>query len=170
MKEVLLLRHAKSDWGADSRTDHDRPLAPRGIRAAETIGAFLERTGMVPDVAVTSSAVRAGKTLELVVAQFRRGRLPPRQVAPELYESSPGRALEVIQGLPEETLRVLLVGHNPTWESVLSMLLGGGRFRLPTGALALIRFECTNWRDVAPGEGTLRWLVTPKILGAVGAS
>jgi phosphohistidine phosphatase len=60
---------------------------------------------------------------------------------------------------------VLLVGHEPTWSALVSLLIGGGSIRLPTAGVAGIRFEADSWRDIEPGSGELRFLVAPKVLG-----
>ncbi|NJL28825.1 MAG: histidine phosphatase family protein, partial [Thermoanaerobaculia bacterium] len=55
MKQLLLLRHGKSDWGTELASDHERPLNPRGERAARRVGQFLRRVELVPDRVVSSS-------------------------------------------------------------------------------------------------------------------
>ena len=67
MKTLILFRHGKSDWDSEEPSDHDRPLAKRGRKAAKAMGKFLALAGQVPDSAVTSSAVRARSTLEIAM-------------------------------------------------------------------------------------------------------
>lgn len=162
MKELLLLRHGKSDWNAEYGKDHERPLAPRGRAAARLIGRFLEKTNSVPDLVVTSSAVRAYSTAELAVeAGGWRSRLV---VTDDLYATSARRVGQFVSQQAREVERLMLVGHNPTWEDATRLFVGGGIFRVPTAAVACIRFPIVTWSDASPGSGVLHWLITPKLL------
>jgi phosphohistidine phosphatase len=168
MKELLLMRHAKSDWDTPFEGDHERPLSRKGIRDAQAIGLLLRRLDLVPDRAVSSSAVRARRTLEMAASA---GDWHCRQEAtPDLYECSVEQAFQVLQRAGRKPSRVLLVGHNPVWEEFLACCVGGGRFRLGTASLALVRFPHSDWAEVEPGSGTLVWLVKPKLLEAVSGA
>ncbi len=65
MKTLLLMRHAKSDWDADYESDHDRPLNDRGLKSARLMGRVLADEGLVPDLIISSTALRARTTAEL---------------------------------------------------------------------------------------------------------
>jgi phosphohistidine phosphatase len=65
-RHLLLLRHAKSSWDDASLADHDRPLAPRGRKAAIRIRAHMRREQIPVALVLCSSARRAGETLDLV--------------------------------------------------------------------------------------------------------
>lgn len=160
MKTILLFRHGKSDWDADYGADHDRPLAKRGRRAATSMGIALARLGQVPDHVLTSSAVRARDTVALAA---KAGRWTcPVEIVPELYASSPGIVLERVRQEADTVASLLLAGHEPTWSTLASRLVGGGAVRFPTAALARIDVEADGWSDVEPGRGTLVWFLIPK--------
>jgi phosphohistidine phosphatase len=161
-KTLLLLRHGKSDWSADSGVDHERPLNPRGVKAAKAIGRFLAETGHVPPYAITSTAVRAATTLALAArsGEWDTAIVPDRR----LYATDPERMIGFLQELPAEQDRVLLVGHEPTWSELLSLLVGGGVFCFPTAALARIDLAVSAWSGVRPGTGELVWLLPPRLL------
>jgi phosphohistidine phosphatase len=161
--EIGLLRHGKSDWHSSAESDHDRPLAKRGVEGARLVGGFLQQIGRIPDRVYSSSAVRARTTAELAAeeGEWRCG----LEVTRELYATEPERVFEFLRELETDLRRVLLVGHNPTWEEFLAALLGGGRFRLVTASLAWVEVDCDSWAECRPGVGVLAWLVTPKILG-----
>jgi phosphohistidine phosphatase len=164
---LLLLRHAKSDWGDASLSDHDRPLAARGRRAAELVGAHLSAKGLVPDLVLCSSARRTQETyerLDLGAVEIA--------VEDELY-GAPGDALLArIRRLPEAVGDVLLIGHNPGTQDLAMALagpdLGEGAVRLrekfPTGALALFEVH-GDWSAFAPGKARLAAFVVPRELG-----
>ena len=67
MRSVVLFRHGKSDWDADYNVDHERPLAKRGIKAAKRMGKYLAELDEIPDIVITSTAVRAKTTVELAM-------------------------------------------------------------------------------------------------------
>ena len=161
MLQLLIMRHAKSDWGSESAADHERSLAPRGKKAAKMIGQFLAASGHRPDMVISSTAVRARDTADRVLEAG--GMSCPVATTDVLYGSNPTTVLEVVAenaDLP----RLLIVGHEPTWSGLVSFLTGGGRVRMPTAAVACIEFAVDDWRDVTMGSGQLRWLVTPRLL------
>ena len=164
-RRLLLLRHAKSDWDAAYGDDHDRPLAPRGRRAARAVGRWLRDIERIPDMIITSSARRARSTVELAAAAG--GWAAAIEVSSDLYGSSPERVLEVLRLRGGSQPTVLLAGHEPVWSALAGGLIGGAQLRFPTAALASIRFEIDEWSRAEHGE--LEWLVTPKLLARLEA-
>jgi len=161
-KILLLLRHGKSDWTADSGRDHERPLAPRGRRAARDVGALLRRIDLVPDAVLSSTAVRAFSTVEVASEAGAWG--CPVRLSERLYDSSPEVVLSEIVEEPESTTTLLVAGHEPVWSALISRLIGGGAIRFPTAALAcLVPFGGT-WRDLPQSGAELRWLLPARIL------
>ncbi|QQE67279.1 histidine phosphatase family protein [Leptolyngbya sp. BL0902] len=161
-KHLILFRHGKSDWEASFNRDHDRPVAERGQRAANAMGRWLAAVNRVPDLAITSSAVRAKTTLELAMAAGQWA--CPAQITNDLYEATVPTVIGVIQQQPDTYHSLMLVGHEPTWSDTLTYLMGGGAVRVPTAAMACLEFEVDHWAQVAQGRGTLLWLMLPKLL------
>jgi len=168
LKTLLFLRHGKSDWDADFSADHERPLAKRGRKAAATMGRFISTCGVLPDRIVTSTATRARTTLE--IAKEEGGWDAPTRETRALYMASPADLLVQIRAEDDEADVLLLVGHEPTWSSAVSRLVGGGAVRYPTAALARVDVDVSRWQDVEFGRGELIWLVPPKALGDPKAS
>lgn len=164
MKTVIFFRHGKSDWNASSGRDHDRPINTRGKRDSTRMGQLLSDAGQVPDRIVTSSAVRARQTLERAVDGGRWGDVSTF-VTDDLYEASPEVVLSVMQMQENQWTRLLLVGHEPTWSQMISMCIGGGAVKVSTATMARIDFHAPTWENVTFGRGTLRWFVSPKVLG-----
>ena len=162
MPTLLLLRHGKSDWDADDGDDRRRPLARRGEKAARSIGRFLARTGVVPDAAIVSPAVRAEMTLRLAMAAGDW--TCPVRMAEPLYTGGASELLAEVDKEPATTAVLLAVGHEPSWSNAATLLIGGGRLRFPTAALARIDLEVDRWEDVGPGTGVLAWSVVPRLL------
>lgn len=162
MKTLLLLRHGKSDWDADYRHDHDRPLAKRGRKAAKKIGKWLKGHGPLPDRIVTSSAERARRTVER--AHKKGNWTAPILVTRTLYDADPEDVLGVVRAQPDSSRVLMLVGHEPTWSMALDDFTEGFDEHFPTAALACIDFDVEAWQDVAFGEGRLAWIVRPREL------
>jgi phosphohistidine phosphatase len=157
MKSLLILRHAKSDWGDSSLPDHDRPLAKRGQKDAPRVGKVIHERGLDPQVIVCSGARRARQTAE---AAIQAGGLTARlQIEPELYGGGAQAYLDALNRLPPEVERAMVVGHNPDLEDLLSSLTGRVE-TLPTAALALVKLPVQAWDQVklAPvGELVFVW-------------
>lgn len=164
-KTILLLRHGKSDWGADFASDHQRPLADRGIKAARRMGRWLTAVGRQPDLVLTSDALRALTTSEL--AAEAGGWQVQVELRPEFYGAQTETLLEALRALDDEVATVLLTGHQPTWSQTVSRLSGGGNVRFPTAALACLDYR-GEWSTLAEGRCELSWLVTPKLLARKG--
>src|SRR5437667_8389537 len=106
MKTLLLLRHAKSDWGDTSLRDFDRPLAPRGQRDAPRIGGALRKRGAVPDLIVSSPAARARGTIEAVRQAAKLANEIEFDEA--VYGASSAELLKLIRRLPDSSMCALL--------------------------------------------------------------
>ncbi len=126
------------------------------------MGRFLAARGEVPELAISSTALRARDTLERAV---RAGEWECRtELLDDLYLPSPYRLLQVLGQQPELVSSVMLVGHQPAWSEALALLVGGGEFRFPTAAMARVDIGVDRWDEIDVGLGELRWLVTPKEL------
>lgn len=162
MLSLILFRHGKSDWDAPFANDHERPLASRGREAARCMGRLLGQTRQVPDLAVSSSALRARDTLHLAA---RAGHWKcPMRIESSLYQSSPSAVLAWVNNLGENPECLLLTGHEPTWSELAGRLIGKAVVRVPTAAMLRIDFEVEAWQQLAFGSGELRWLLPPKVV------
>ena len=167
MKRLYLLRHAKSSWDDPTLSDSDRPLAPRGRRAAKVMAEHLRREGISPELALCSPSRRTRETLERIAPSL--GKNAEVRIEPELYAGSAATLLEQLHGVPDEVDSVLLVGHNPAiQELALSLARRGSeservREKFPTAALATLELDA-SWRELAPGSAELIAFVKPKEL------
>jgi phosphohistidine phosphatase len=170
MKTLYLLRHAKSDWGNPGLDDHDRPLAPRGERAAAVMGVHFAQQGYQPSLVLCSSALRTRQTLEALLAHLPGA--PELVVEKRLYLASSGQLLTRLQEVDDGRSGVLLIGHNPGIAELAHALPETGEraslrrlaARFPTAAAAVCEFDLERWRDLAPRSGRLLSYATPKDL------
>jgi phosphohistidine phosphatase len=162
MKELLILRHAKSSWANSRLADHDRPLNERGRQDAPRIGRLLRQQELIPDLIITSSAERALTTAELVA--YHSGYEAGLQVTRALYHAGPESYLAQLRQVDETHKRVMVVGHNPGMEALIEELTGHYE-RMPTAALAHITLTVSRWSNCRDGiTGDLLDLWRPKEL------
>lgn len=166
MKQIYLLRHGKSARDGDVE-DFDRPLKDRGIQASYTIGAFLKKTGNVPELIVSSTANRAKTTAEIVAEESGYPGTPHWE--PNLYDGGDEAYLRALTQIKDSVESAMLVGHNPDMEEICSRLCADGNLavRMPTAALACIEASVTRWTDLEAAGGELQWIVTPRMLDSL---
>ena len=161
MKTLLILRHAKSSWDDSRLDDHERPLNPRGEEDAPRMGEMVRDGGLMPDLVVSSDAVRARLTAEAMAASA--GYPGTIQLEPRLYHATAAQIVDLLATeLDGDEATVMIVGHNPGLEELVTRLTGE-REDLPTAALAQIALPIERWSDLGPTtRGTLEGLWRPK--------
>jgi len=166
-----LLRHAKSSWDDPALADRERPLAPRGERAATLVGTHLAREGVRPDLVLCSPARRAVETLERLRAAGAP--LPAAELEEGLYGATAGELAERLRRLPAELASALLVGHNPGLHDLAGVLAGSGpsedlrrlRRKLPTAGWVELALPGDAWgAALEPGAAALRRFRAPRDL------
>lgn len=163
MPRLMLFRHAKSDW-PEGVADRDRPLAPRGRKAAPVMASYMARSGLAPAQVLVSPARRTLETWALLAQAWANPAEPIYEEA--IYEASADRLLDVIRRRGTAS-PLLMVGHNPGFEDLASRLLAKPELKrlpakYPTAALAVIDLPGAGWDVIEPGTGTLERFVTPR--------
>jgi phosphohistidine phosphatase len=167
MKKLFLLRHAKSSHDDSTLSDHDRPLASRGRRAAKAMGVHLREHRVEPALILCSSAVRARQTLDGIAPGLRGS--PEVRVESELYELSAAGLLVRLERIPAAVPSTMVIGHNPAIERLALDLASGGpdlaklARKYPTGALAILEFGGA-WSDLDADGARLVGFVKPRDL------
>ena len=161
MKRLLLMRHAKSDWNTDAPSDHERPLAGRGRKAAKAMGRFMALADLVPDYAAVSSAVRARTTLALAMQAGDWS--CPVNTTRDLYHAGVEDVLGLVGESSDSDASVLIVGHQPVWGAAVESLTGAAT-RMATGTLVGIDLAMNSWSRIRPGLGELVFVVPPRLL------
>ncbi len=161
MRILYLLRHAKSSWNDVTLRDFDRPLKNRGREAAERIGKRMAAETLSNPLVICSPAVRTRETAEIVLPNANLQTEP--RFDERIYEASLQELVQIVTEIPDDKEAAIMIGHNPGFEELLSFLTGEHR-RMPTCALAKIRFGDVSWNDVRAGEGSLEWFIAPKEL------
>lgn len=157
MRQLFLLRHAKSSWDDQGLDDFDRPLNPRGRKAARAMAGYLEKAGIRPAIILCSAARRARETYDSLEPALEG---IPVSVEAELYEATRHDLLERLRRLDDHLDSVLLIGHNPGLARLASALgkthgdakaLARLAEKYPTCALAALTTEVTRWGALEDG-------------------
>jgi phosphohistidine phosphatase len=171
VKRVYLLRHAKSSWDDPTLNDHERPLAPRGEKAAKRMGRHLRDLGVQPDEVVCSPAVRARQTLERLRPFLDRN--VKVDFEPAIYGAGPDQLLTRLRQVPDAVGSIMLIGHNPGLQELAVSLVDdhdANRAHLaeafPTAALAALAVPVEAWASIRPGQAHVEHFVLARELKA----
>jgi len=139
------MRHAKSSWKQKDLPDIERPLSSRGEKDAPMMGRMLKKKELIPDLIISSPAVRARQTVEEVAkkSHYKKDIL----FIDKLYMAEAPEIINAINCLPDEANLVLLIGHNPGLEYVLQ-LLTGKIISLPTATIANLSLPIDHWAEL----------------------
>ncbi len=160
MKELLVMRHAKSDWNNARLSDHDRPLNNRGKADAPRMGQLLHRLDLTPELIISSTAERAMTTAELVALHSNYEQ--DIQWTRDFYHAEPETYIETLHDLDDKYGRVMVVGHNPGMAELVDLLTDES-VHFTTANIAHISLPIDNWADCTEEmQGTLLNLWRPK--------
>ena len=167
---LWLLRHAKSSWDDPDMEDVDRPLAPRGARAADRMRQYFDVEEIRPELVLCSSALRTRETLGRILPGL--GSQMTVRIEPSLYSFEADQLLDRLREVPGDVGSVMLIGHNPAMQELGSALAAEGdrldelRKGFPTAALAELDVPVGSWEELKPGSGRLERFVLPRELAS----
>ena len=179
MKDLFILRHAKSSWSDPFLDDFDRPLNKRGKQACVDMGQWIHNQNITPELVLCSPAKRAIDTLKRV----KKGQMAfgKKKFEASLYLASPSELLNLIKKVPAKVSSLMLIGHNPGMHELILQLVNTKAlqseqaqsfqqivYKFPTTGFAHLQFNVSDWVDVAPFTGKLYRMMTPSLLAAQG--
>ena len=161
MKQLYLVRHAKSSWDEDWLDDFERPLNRRGKRDAPKMGGVLKEKGIAPDLIVTSPAARASATARILARElgYALERICYRE---QLYEAATRDFVATIATLDDKHDSAMMFGHNPTLTMVANMFGGTTIVNIPTTGIVGIEFDYDSWIQVSENRGRFLFFEYPK--------
>ena len=162
MKSVILFRHGKSDWGANYNHDHDRPLSKRGVRDAKKMGKFLSKKVEVPDLVISSTALRTRDTIELAVKNGGWSTIIKYEKS--IYGASLEKLLNILKEQDNKYQCICLVGHEPIFSSFIEKVKGQSIIKFPTAAIGKVSFDIEKWNEInlTSDQCELKWFFKPK--------
>lgn len=163
LRELMLLRHAKSDWKSDSEDDISRPLSDKGKKHASKLGKWLFQNQLMPDLILASPAIRAQQTLKRICNECSASAI----IVDSLYNADINQLKQVLADAPFAE-RIMLVGHNPGLENLFNLLVSEQQpvehvQLFPTCAMAHFIMP-SDWSHLEAGDGKLQQFITPKQL------
>lgn len=161
MKTLFLVRHAKSSWSTPGMRDFDRPLNERGMNDAPKMASFLQKSGMAPDLLVSSPAKRAITTARSFAAVFRINE-SDIVLNPDIYEAEPTDVLRIISELPETSSTAMIFGHNPTFTDIANRFSEDIIENVPTCGVVCIKSRAEKWNELFEGNSRIAASWFPK--------
>ncbi len=160
LRELLIIRHAKSDWSDDTLDDIDRPLAEKGKKQACKMGHWLAEHGLIPQRILVSPAQRTQQTLARLTRHWPEK--PETLTEPALYNATRSTLIQLLNAQPSHLNRIALLGHNPGLEELLAWLTNDStQTHLSTCAIAHLILP-DDWTALQPGQARLIQRITPK--------
>lgn len=163
-RRLTLVRHAKSSWADPGASDEDRPLNERGERDAPVMGRHLAALGFRPTLVLTSPAVRARQTAQIVARELG---YPAEflQREQDLYLATPDQICAVVAREAGTLRDVVVCGHNPGLTELANRLAGTGTLdNLPTCGVFAVKLRLRSWADLPGSRGELTHFTCPKAL------
>lgn len=158
-KQLLLVRHGKSDWGNLDLKDFDRPLNKRGKENAPEMAERLVQKGFKFDLLVSSPAKRAKSTAKFFAEAYQ---VDDIQYEESIYEANTNALLKVVNGLNDNADTVVMFGHNPGFTDLANELSNADIYNIPTAGMVLMSFPFDSWTMVSRGTGDLVFFDYPK--------
>lgn len=154
MKTLYLIRHAKSDWSDESLSDFDRPLNKRGSKDAPLMGSILLKSGICPDLILSSPALRA-KSTATVFAQALSYPLDAIRYDHLLYASDVETILSLIRDVPPSVNTLFVFGHNPEITECSNLITDGNIDNIPTCGVMAMRLRKDNWKSIGANSAEI---------------
>jgi len=161
MKNVYLIRHAKSDWNDESKSDFDRGLNKRGQKAIFTMANALNEKKIMPDLILSSSAKRAKLTAKGLAKEI--GYSGEIKYIDALYMAEPETVHALIQELNDTYNNLFIVGHNPETTELSNTMTDAYIDNVPTLGIVALELPVDHWTHVNIGEAKLTFFIYPKM-------
>jgi phosphohistidine phosphatase len=163
MKELIVVRHAKSSWDHAGSADHERPLLEKGKKRLRKIINYLKEQNVRPDFILTSSALRARETAKYIAMGLGvdRGLV---KVDPALYHATAEDLLDQFDDLSDRFCTVMLVGHNPALTNFVNFFLVPSIDWLPTSGMVALQFKAERWDEIRNAPRSVRFVIFPKLI------
>ena len=161
MKNLFLLRHAKSSWDNAALGDFDRPLSKRGLSNAILLSIYIQKNSISFELVLSSPSERTQSTLDLVLSSFDP--IPKTTFKESIYHASASSLSQLIKEQDDEINNLLIIGHNPSLHILTETLTNESIVKFPTCAFVKIT-NFNRWKDLDAVILNLESLITPKEL------
>jgi phosphohistidine phosphatase len=162
-KTLYIVRHAKSSWEDPFLSDHERPLAPKGVRKTKKIAGFLKNSISRPELFLSSTAVRARQTAGILAKELGYPEEKIKYTA-NLYHAGEDAIFNELYALPDDIHSVMIFGHNPGFTYFVNLFLNPTIDNLPTSGTVSISFSTNKWNEINTAKFHVNFVVFPKML------
>lgn len=163
MKTLSILRHAKSSWENSNMDDIDRPVLPKGIVRTQKVCKFMINKALKPDCVISSPAVRAFETANIVIEELSLSLLP--QICKNFYPGRLHDILDEISKVDKTVEHLMVVGHNPVFTDLVTHVCENLDIEwLPTSGLVTLEFEMKEWKSIGDEKGVCTHYAIPNEL------
>jgi phosphohistidine phosphatase len=162
-KTLYIVRHAKSSWDDPFLPDHERPLAPKGVKKTLKIAGFLKSNISCPELFLSSTAVRAKQTAGILASElgYPEGKI---KYTKNLYHAGEDDIFNELYSLPDNIHSVMIFGHNPGFTYFVNLFLNPTIDNLPTSGTVSISFSTEKWHKINSAKFHVNFVVFPKML------
>lgn len=161
MKQLLLIRHAKSDWNDASLSDFDRPLNDRGKRDAPVMAQRLVQKKVKIDLFISSPAKRAKKTASIFANEYNKGK--NKLIFKEkLYAESEETLYDVISKTDDKFDSIAIFAHNPGLTDFANLLTDTQIDNIPTCGIFAVKIDTKHWADIKEAKKEFWFFEYPK--------
>ncbi len=159
-KRLILIRHAKSDWGNSDLRDFDRPLNKRGKTNAPEMAERLVNQQIIPDQIVSSPALRAITTAKVFASAWQ---ISTEQIKlePNIYEANVRTLLSIVNNFDHKHNQIALFGHNPGLTDLVNYL-AAHLDNIPTCGIVMLEFPFDDWQMISADTGKVLIFDYPK--------
>jgi phosphohistidine phosphatase len=156
IRELFIVRHAKSSWDYDNISDIDRPLKLKGIRNAYEMARRMKIDRNLPQSFISSPANRALHTAIIFLSVFE---LPFSNLVIDkrLYGYGKNEIMEVIKSQNNDILKLMIFGHNPDFSEIARTFAGNQSIELTTCGIAVFEFKCKSWSEISASNVTFEF-------------
>jgi len=160
MKTLYLIRHAKSAWNEVDTSDFERKISKKGKKDVNTMGSYLSLVGIKPQLILSSCALRAQETTDLLADKIDfNGKIHYLQ---ELYLTAVEDIREIISIQEDEIDSMFIVGHNPHLQELANTLIDDHISKFPSLGVIAINFEMSYWSEISSVRGSIDFFIFPK--------
>lgn len=161
MKNLYLIRHAKSDWSDESKSDFERGLSKKGQKAISIMADALKEKKVMPDLILCSAAKRTKLTAKGLAKEMDYcGKI---QYMDTLYMADPMEVLDIIKEINDKYDNVFIVGHNPETAELADLMADGHITDVPTLGIVALNIPLKHWKNFKPKEAKFNFFIYPKL-------
>ena len=161
MKNLYLIRHAKSDWRDENKSDFDRGLNKRGEKAILVMAKALKEKKVIPDLILSSSAKRAKLTAKGLAKEIGyNGKI---QYIDALYMAKPETIHKLIKDVNNKHDTLFVVGHNPETTELSNIMIDDYIDNVPTLGIVALKLPINDWKEFKMGKGKMQFFIYPKM-------